>query len=72
MKDNAEFQSNLARLMLRVDYVVHMHSTNGENEIISTHSQLQHSAALSGRFTSDVRVAGTHYTDGSQIRSARF
>jgi hypothetical protein len=62
MKENAELQSNLARIMIRVSYVVLMHSTNEGSENVSTHSQPQRSASLSGRFTSDVRDAGTHYT----------
>jgi hypothetical protein len=61
MKENDEFQSNLARI-IRVSYVVLIHSANGGSENISTHSQPQRSASLSGRSTSDVRVAGTHYT----------
>jgi len=62
MKENAEFQSNLARIMIKVSYVVLMHSTNGGSENISTHSQPQRSTSLSGRFISDVRAAGTHST----------
>lgn len=62
MKENAEFRSNVARIMVRVSYVALMHSTNGGSKNTSTHSQPQRSASLSGRFTSDVSVAGTHYT----------